>query len=141
MKNCFKGAAYDILLIVCEKVTSQGSPKWSDLQYYHGNIAISTRCPKLSKWCQKIPKKLQNETLGLPKCSKVEPSGILRVAKVPPKSAKKRHLGKPWGAQGHQNGAQGCQNGAQGCQNNPQAPKIKVLGIKNGSKKMCNDWY
>ena len=70
----------------------------SKLQYSHGDIAMFTRCPKLPKWCQKIPKRFQNETLGLPKCSKVEPSGILRVAKVPPKSAKKspcETLGSP----------------------------------------------
>jgi len=78
-KNCFMGAAQDIFLKFCAKVTSQGYPKSLKLQYSHWNIAISPSCPKIPKWCQRVPKKLQSETLELPQWFKVVPSGTLRA--------------------------------------------------------------
>ena len=73
---------------------------------------------KTPKWDPWAPKVLQSGAKWDPKGAK----------SVPPK-CKKSHLGKPWGAQGHQNGAQGCQNV-------PWVPKMKVLGSKP-APKMC----
>ena len=79
----------------------QGSPKWSKLQYSHHNIAIFTSCPKSPKWWHMVPKGLQNESLGLPKCSKVESIGPLRVprgAQSVPKCPKRSPWESPWNA-------------------------------------------
>ena len=85
----------------------QGSPKWSKMQYSHHNIAIFTSCPKSPKWCHMVPKGLQNESLGLPKCSKVEPSGPLRAprgAQNALKCAKRSPWEAPWNASWAQSG-------------------------------------
>ena len=78
-----------------------GLPKWSRSQYSHHNIAIFTIVPKSPKWCHMVPKGLQNESLGPPKCSKVEPSGPPRVprgAQSGPKCAKRSPWETPWNA-------------------------------------------
>ena len=85
----------------------QGPPKWSKMQYSHHNIAIFTSCPKSPKRCHMVPKGLQNESLGTPKCSKVEPSGSPRVprgASSGPKCAKRSPLETPWNASWAQSG-------------------------------------
>ena len=85
----------------------QGPPKWSKMQYSHHNIAIFTSCPKSPKWCHMVPKGLQNESLGTPKCSKVEPSGPPRVprgAQSAPKCAKRSPWETPWNASWAQSG-------------------------------------
>ena len=84
-----------------------GPPKWSKMQYSHHNIAIFTSCPKSPKWCHMVPKGLQNESLGLPKCSKVEPSGPPRVprgAQSALKCAKRSPWEIPWNASWAQSG-------------------------------------
>ena len=88
-------------------MTPQGPPKWSKSQYSHHNIAIFTSCPKSPKWCHMVPKGLQNESLGTPKCSKVEPSGPQRVprgAQSAPKCAKRSPWETPWNASWAQSG-------------------------------------
>ena len=84
-----------------------GPPKWSKMQYSHHNIAIFTSCPKSPKWCHMVPKGLQNESLGLPKCSKVEPSAPPRVprgAQSASKCAKRSPWETPWNASWAQSG-------------------------------------
>ena len=88
-------------------MTPPGPPKWSKMQYSHHNIAIFTSCPKSPKWCHMVPKGLQNESLGTPKCSKVEPSGPTRVprgAQSAPKCAKRSPWETPWNASWAQSG-------------------------------------
>ena len=54
-----------------------------------------------------VPKGLQNESLGTPKCSKVEPSGPQRVprgAQSAPKCAKRSPWETPWNASWAQSG-------------------------------------
>ena len=106
-KNAGRGAAWHALLKFGRKMASQGPPKWSKMQYSHHNIAIFTSCPESPKWCHMVPKGLQNEPLGLPKCSKVEPSGSPRVprgAQSAPKCAKRSPLETPWNASWAQSG-------------------------------------
>ena len=77
------------------------------MQYSHHNIAIFTSCPKSPKWCQMVTKGLQNESLGTPKCSKVEPSGPQRVprgAQSAPKCAKRSPWETAWNASWAQSG-------------------------------------
>ena len=88
-------------------MTPPGPPKWSKSQYSHHNIAIFTSCPKSPKWCHMVPQGLQNESLGTPKCSKVEPSGPQRVsrgAQSAPKCAKRSPWETPWNASWVQSG-------------------------------------
>ena len=65
-------------------------------QYFEGSGANSP------KWCHMVPKGLQNESLGLPKCSKVEPSCPQRSPGEPkvPKNVQKGQLGKCPGTRG-----------------------------------------
>ncbi len=74
-----QSATSDVLLNLCKNMPSQGPSKWSKLYYSHENIAIFAGCPESPKCHQKVSKKLQNETLGLPESPKVEPSGTLRT--------------------------------------------------------------
>ena len=88
-------------------MTTQGPPKWSKSQCSQHNIAIFTSCPKSPKWCHIVPKGLQNESLGPPKCSKVEPSGPQRVPRgvqSAPKCAKRSPWEIPWNASWAQSG-------------------------------------
>ena len=100
LQGCHMGRFIEIL-------TKNDTPKWSKMQYSHHKIAIFTSCPKSPKWCHMVPKGLQNESLGLPKCSKVEPSGPPRVprgAQSAPKCAKRSPLETPWNASCAQSG-------------------------------------
>ena len=100
LQGCHVGRFIEIL-------TKNDPPKWSKMQYSHHNIAIFTSCPKSSKWCQMVPKGLQNESLGTPKCSKMEPSGTPRVprdAQDAPKCAKRSPWEAPWNASWAQSG-------------------------------------
>ena len=106
-KNAGQGATWDALLEFWRKMAPQGPPKWSKMQYYHHNIAIFTSCPKSPKWCHMVPKGFQNESLGTPKCSKVEPSGLQRDprgAQSAAKCAKRLSLETPWNASWAQSG-------------------------------------
>ena len=88
-------------------MTPQGPPKWFKSQYSYHNIAIFTSCPKSPKWCHMVPKGLQNESLGTPKCPKVEPSGPQRVpkgAQSASKCAKRLPWETPWNASWPQSG-------------------------------------
>ena len=88
-------------------MTPQVPPKWSKSQCSYHNISIFTSCPKSPKWCHMVPKGLQNESRGLPKCIKVEPIGPLRVprgAQSASKCAKRSPWETPWNASWAQNG-------------------------------------
>ena len=85
----------------------EGPSTWSKMQYSHDNIAIFTSCRKSPKWCHMVPKGLQNECPGTPKCSKVEPSGSPRVprgAQSAPKCAKRSPWETPWNSSWAQSG-------------------------------------
>ena len=92
----FEGCHIGRFIEIWSKNDIPGISKQSELQHSHNNIAIFNCCPKSPKWWHMVPKGLQNESLGLPKCSKVEPSGPQDspgMPKVRP-NVQKDHLGK-----------------------------------------------
>ena len=97
-KKCWQGCHIGRFIEILIKNETPRTPKWSKSQYSHHNIAIFTSCPKSPKWCHMVPKGLQNESLGPPKCCQVVPQGSPGVPKVFP-NVQKDHLGKLPGTQ------------------------------------------
>ena len=98
VNKCLQGCHVGRFIEILTKMTPQGRPKWSKMQYSHHDIAIFTSCPKSPKWCPKGSKMRALGPPNGPKWSQVGPQRSPGVPKVGP-NVQKDHLGKLPGTQ------------------------------------------